>query len=207
MILVVGVMSSDLRTAMQSRHSNLTGRLKSMQEALISEASTSGVSQSSLKISLGWSEGSLGCRDLHDRVSRIDSSAASLSSGGLEVADDALDALQEPYCTLASEQEHTQSAQPTLPRNPPLPEVNLDQCLSVKIISSTDSYQALESCDTEGLEPDLIIVLGPLFKLRGYPPHHSRVSELIHCPQSLEGENNFDEAVNRFMSIEQRFGR
>ena len=200
---MVGILNSDLATPSSSPHATVAGRLKNMRESLLSEASTSGFNQPSLKITVGWSESSGGCRD-HDRVSRLDSSsAASLSSGGA-VEDTTSDAFQEPHFTPASSSEHLPSAQVAQPLHPD--PGDKERHLSINIISATDSYLALEHCDVEGLEPDLIIVLGPAFRLRGYPPHHARLSELVHCPGNREG-TSFDKAVDKFMCTEQRFGR
>lgn len=195
----------------------MSGRLKAMRDALLAQVSSLAACQPSLKMHLGWSDQPVASD--HEVVSRIDSSsAASLSSSDIVVADDSpLEAvIQDPSFPSSATSEQQR---PPPPPPPPLTsqdqrEDNADdhsRQLIVKIISSLDAYQALQSFEAEGPDPDLIMVLSASFKLHGYPPHHSRASELVHCHMGRMQEKDagriFDQAVDRFLSTEQRFGR
>jgi hypothetical protein len=145
-------------------------------------------------------------------VSRIDSSsAASLSSSVVAEEGPLETALQEPYLPPAITREHQPPA--SIASSPDSSQRGhlgrATHLLSVNLLSSIDAYQALEHCESEGLEPNLIIILGDSFKLHGYPPHHSRVSELVHfrLSNTEDAASSFDLALDRFRSTEQRFGR
>jgi hypothetical protein len=163
---------------------------------------------------IGWIESyddHMVSRD-NEAVSRIDSSSATSLSSSVVAEDSPLEtALQELYVPPATtrEQRPPASTASSTDSNQRGHLGRTAHSLSVSLLSSIDAYQSLEHCEGEGPEPDLIITLGDSFKLHGYPPHHSRVSELVHfrLSNTKDVASSFNLALDRFRSTEQRFGR